>query len=116
MSKVMEYGYCKEVTQEGSGDTPQKGQKVTVHCTGIVQSSGKKFWSTKDEGQEPFSFQIGLGKVIKAWDEGVATMKEGEFATLTASPDYAYGERGFPAWGIPENATLIFHIELLSIE
>jgi peptidylprolyl isomerase len=46
------------------------------------------FWSTKDAGQQPFSFQIGLGSVIKAWDEGVAGMQLGEVARLTATPDY----------------------------
>lgn len=57
--------------------------------------------STKDPGQEPFAFQVGLGQVIKGWDEGVLGMKLGEKARLTCSPDYAYGARGFGAWGYP---------------
>lgn len=57
--------------------------------------------STQDPGQEPFAFQVGLGQVIKGWDEGVLSMKLGEKARLTCSPDYAYGARGFPAWGYP---------------
>ena len=61
-----------------------------------------------------FSFNIGKGEVIKGWDEGVATMQVGETAVLTATADYAYGANGFPAWGIPPNATLLFEIELLS--
>ncbi len=93
---------------------PVKGQVVTVHCTGTVQATGKKFWSTTDPGQKAFSFTIGKGEVIKGWDEGVATMQVGETAVLTATADYAYGAGGFPAWGIPPNATLLFEIELLS--
>jgi FKBP-type peptidyl-prolyl cis-trans isomerase len=70
--------------------------------------------STKDPGQKTFSFTIGRGEVIKGWDEGVAQMQVGEFATLTVSSDYGYGDAGFPAWGIPGKATLLFQIELLS--
>jgi len=55
---------------------------------------------------EPFSFQIGTGGVIKAWDEGVMTMALGEKARITASPDYAYGAGGFPAWGISASPAL----------
>ncbi len=108
-------GVEKKVTQEGEGPTPRVGQTVTVQCTGIL-ASGKKFWSTKDPGGEPFEFVIGRGQVIRAWDEGVMTMKLGEHATLTATGDYAYGARGFPAWGIGPNATLVFEIEVLKIK
>lgn len=73
-----------------------------------------KFWSTKDPGQEPFSFNVGLGQVIKGWDEGVMTMKLGEVARITCTPDYAYGAAGFPAWGIMGDSTLIFEIEVLA--
>lgn len=57
-----------------------------------------------------------MGKVIKAWDEGVAGMKLGERALIKATPDYAYGAGGFPAWGIMPNSTLHFDIEVLKIE
>ena len=67
-------------------------------------------------GQVPFTFKIGMGSVIKAWDEGVMTMKKGEKAKITASPDYAYGAGGFPAWGIMPNSTLLFEIEVLKID
>eukprot|EP00008_Paramoeba_atlantica_P004437 CAMPEP_0201487328 /NCGR_PEP_ID=MMETSP0151_2-20130828/12243_1 /ASSEMBLY_ACC=CAM_ASM_000257 /TAXON_ID=200890 /ORGANISM="Paramoeba atlantica, Strain 621/1 / CCAP 1560/9" /LENGTH=110 /DNA_ID=CAMNT_0047872329 /DNA_START=26 /DNA_END=358 /DNA_ORIENTATION=- len=109
-------GFDKTISKEGNGPKPQKGQTVTVHCTGIVTDTNKKFWSTKDAGQKAFTFQIGLGKVIKGWDEGVLTMNLGEEASLVCSSDYAYGAGGFPAWGIPPNATLTFIIEVLKIE
>ena len=111
-------GFEKNITKAAPLDapTPKKGQSVTVHCTGIVQATGKKFWSTKDAGQKPFTFTIGLGQVIKGWDEGVMGMQLGESADLTCTPDYGYGAAGFPAWGIPPNAVLIFQIEVLSIK
>ena len=72
------------------------------------------FWSTRDAGQTPFTFTIGQGAVIPAWDEGVATMRLGERSRITAAPDFAYGAGGFPAWGIQPNSVLIFEIEALS--
>ena len=71
--------------------------------------------STKDPGQSPFTFEIGVGSVIKAWDEGVLGMQLGERAKITCSPDYGYGASGFPAWGIMPNSTLCFDIEVLKI-
>ena len=106
-------GYEKTILTEGTGDAVVKGKTVTVHCTGYVVESGKKFWSTHDKN-EPFSFKIGMKQVIPAWDEGVLTMKIGETSEIVATHDYAYGERGFPAWGIPPRATLKFEIEVLS--
>ncbi|XBH64514.1 hypothetical protein VPH35_118264 [Triticum aestivum] len=109
-------GFEKEILKAGTGPKPVKGQKVTVHCTGYGKDGdlSKKFWSTKDPGQQPFSFNIGLGSVIKGWDEGVMGMQLGEVARLTCTPDYAYGSGGFPAWGIQPNSVLIFEIEVLS--
>ncbi|KAG6968227.1 hypothetical protein JG688_00005907 [Phytophthora aleatoria] len=127
-------GLTKEVLVEGNGPTPTKGASVTVHCTGYGKDRDlqQKFWSTKDPGQTPFTFNVGLGQVIKGWDEGVLGMKLGEQARLTCTPDYAYGAGGFPAWGylfppisymdlgfrctIQPNSTLIFEIEVLKIE
>jgi len=106
-------GVTREIITQGNGVVPKKGQTITVHCTGIL-SSGKKFWSTHDTN-EPFSFKVGLGQVIRGWDEGCLQMSLGEKAKLTCTGDYAYGSAGFPAWGIGPNATLVFEIEILKI-
>ncbi|KAK0525685.1 hypothetical protein OC834_004067, partial [Tilletia horrida] len=75
---------------------------------------GSVFDSSRDRGS-PFVTQIGVGRVIKGWDEGVPQLSIGEKAKLTCTPDYAYGARGFPPV-IPPNATLIFEVELLAIK
>ena len=108
----------KETLRAGTGPKPVIGQKVTVHCTGYGKDRdlSQKFWSTKDPGQQPFSFNVGKGNVIKGWDEGVLGMQVGEVALLTCSADYAYGAGGFPAWGIQPNSTLVFEIEVLSAQ
>ena len=110
-------GVVKTILRNGTGPLPRKGQTVTVHCTGYGKDRDltKKFWSTKDPGQQPFSFQVGVGQVIKGWDEGVLGMQVGEIAKLLCSPDYAYGSGGFPAWGIQPNSELVFEIEVLSL-
>ncbi|TYZ66397.1 hypothetical protein PybrP1_001218 [[Pythium] brassicae (nom. inval.)] len=110
-------GVEKQILAEGNGATPTRGASVTVHCTGYGKDSDltKKFWSTQDPGQEPFTFQVGLGQVIRGWDDGVLGMRLGEKARLTCSADFAYGARGFPAT-IQPNSPLIFEIEVLKIE
>ncbi len=101
----------------GTGASPQKGQTCVMHYTGwlyINDAKGAKFDSSKDRG-EPFEFPIGAGRVIKGWDEGVATMKVGGARTLIIPPELGYGARG--AGGvIPPNATLIFDVELLGVK
>ncbi|XP_029971646.1 peptidyl-prolyl cis-trans isomerase FKBP1A-like [Salarias fasciatus] len=92
------------------GIRPQRGQTVVVHYVGTL-TNGQKFDSSRDR-DEPFKFKLGHGHVIRGWDEGVAQMTRGQVARLTCTPDYAYGDRGFPPI-IPGNATLIFEVELL---
>jgi len=104
-----------ETVQAGDGATfPQKGQTVIVHYTGHLETKeGKKFDSSRDRGKH-FEFKIGMGEVIRGWDEGVAQMSVGQRAWLKCSPDYGYGARG--AGGvIPPNATLMFDVELFGM-
>jgi len=99
--------------KEGTGATPQTGQTVEVHYTGTLEN-GTKFDSSRDRGQ-PFDFKIGLGQVIKGWDEGLSTMKVGGQRQLIIPPELGYGSRG--AGGvIPPNAILHFDVELLGVK
>ena len=97
---------------EGTGARPKAGETVSVHYTGWLKS-GQKFDSSVDRGQ-PFVFPIGRGRVIKGWDEGVATMKVGGKRKLIIPAHLGYGQSG--AGGvIPPGATLIFEVELMKI-
>ena len=96
----------------GTGAAPKKGNTVTVHYTGWL-TTGAKFDSSVDR-DDPFSFVLGAGQVIQGWDQGVATMRVGDKVKLTIPPELAYGKQGYPG-AIPPSATLIFDVELLSI-
>lgn len=102
-----------EEIEVGSGaEAAGSGQTVTVHYTGWL-TDGTKFDSSVDRGT-PFEFPLGVGMVIKGWDQGVAGMKVGGKRKLTIPPELGYGASG--AGGvIPPNATLVFEVELLEV-
>jgi len=105
-------GMKVEILQQGSGTVAKSGDTVTVNYVGTLQD-GTKFDSSIDRGQ-PFQFTLGQNSVIQGWELGVAGMKVGEKRRLTIPPELGYGSAG--AGGvIPPNATLIFEIDLLSI-
>ena len=105
--------------KQGAGAEAVAGHTVVVHYTGWLydtskpDSHGAKFDSSRDR-HAPFRFELGAGRVIKGWDQGVAGMKVGGERTLVIPPQLGYGARG--AGGvIPPNATLIFDVELLDV-
>lgn len=108
-------GIKKEIITEAPSESykkPKTGDEVTVHYVGTLESDGTEFDSSRARSK-PFEFTLGKGQVIKGWDLGVATMKKGEVAKFTLAPEYAYGDEGSPP-KIPEKATLIFEVELIS--
>jgi len=108
-----EYLEVEDITV-GVGQAAQSGDAISVHYTGWL-ASGKKFDSSRDRGT-PFNFQLGSGQVIQGWDRGLVGMKVGGVRRLTIPPDQGYGNRDVGGGLIPPNSTLIFEVELLSIE
>ena len=115
--KIQELGI--EDIKVGTGREAEKGLTISVHYTGWLLDSkkndkrGDKFDSSLDR-REPFSFVLGVGQVIKGWDEGFNGMKTGGQRIITIPSDMAYGSRG-AGNVIPPNADLIFEVELLEI-
>ncbi|GAA6058909.1 hypothetical protein JCM10212_002861 [Sporobolomyces blumeae] len=108
-------GVTVETIAPGDGKNfPKPGQTVKMHYVGTLHANGSKFDSSRDRGT-PFETQIGVGRVIKGWDEGVPQLSLGQKAKLICTPDYAYGARGFPPV-IPPSSTLVFEVELLEIK
>ena len=100
------------ITRHGEGPQAKPGDTVRVNYTGVLPD-GTKFDSSLDGGQ-PFSFELGAGRVIKGWDEGIAKLHVGDQATLIVPPALGYGPQGNGP--IPPGATLIFVVELLGIQ
>ena len=113
-------GLQKSDVKQGTGAEATIGHTVVVHYTGWLydtskpDSHGAKFDSSRDRGT-PFRFELGAGRVIKGWDQGVAGMKVGGERTLVIPPELGYGARG-AGNVIPPNATLIFDVELLDVQ
>lgn len=102
----------KKILKEGFNQIiPRKGDTVEVHYEGRLLSDSSVFDSSYDK--DPFETKIGVGKVIKGWDIGIMTMGVGEKAILSIESDYAYGDRDIGV--IPPGSTLIFEVELMSV-
>lgn len=104
-------GLQYHIDRPGTGASPFISQTVSVHYTGWL-TDGTKFDSSRDHGA-PLEFPLGMHRVIKGWDEGIAAMKIGEKRTLVIPPDLAYGTAGYGGGVIPPNATLVFQVELV---
>eukprot|EP00744_Colponema_vietnamica_P022269 GILI01031970.1.p1 GENE.GILI01031970.1~~GILI01031970.1.p1 ORF type:complete len:115 (-),score=15.04 GILI01031970.1:112-456(-) len=114
MTSSSAVNFTLETLVQGDGRSfPRKGQLVTVHYTGML-TNGSIFDSSR-ERNEPFQFMLGVGEVIRGWDEAVAQMSLGQKCRLTISPHYAYGAEGV-AGVIPPHSTLVFDVELISFQ
>ena len=102
------------ITRKGTGKQPKAGDTVLVHYTGLL-TNGVKFDSSLDRN-EPIAFPLGMGRVIKGWDEGVAKLRVGDQATLIIPPQLGYGARGAGGGVIPPDATLVFIIEVVDVK
>lgn len=101
------------ITKKATGRVPKPGETVIVHYTGTL-TSGVKFDSSRDRN-EPIAFKLGVGQVIKGWDEGIGKLHVGEQAILLIPPTIAYGSKG-AGDVIPPDSTLIFVVELVDVK
>ncbi len=107
-----ESGLRYKIIQKGTGDKAASGQTVSVHYEGSLLN-GEVFDSSYKRNQ-PIDFQLGVGQVIKGWDEGISLLQVGDKARFVIPSDLGYGSAG--AGGvIPPNATLIFDVELMAV-
>lgn len=104
-------GIFYKTTKEGTGESPKSGTMVSAHYTGRLLENDMKFDSSYDRG-EPLKFEVGVGRVIRGWDETLLTMKKGEKRTIIIPPELGYGARG-AGRVIPPNAWLVFDVELV---
>ncbi|XP_066550660.1 peptidyl-prolyl cis-trans isomerase FKBP3 [Amia ocellicauda] len=114
--------YTKSVLKKGDkASFPKKGDTVSCWYTGTLED-GTVFdtnvaaTAKKRKSSKPLSFKVGMGKVIRGWDEALLTMSKGEKACLEIEPEWAYGKKGLPDAKIPPNAKLIFEVELVAID
>ena len=112
MNQIPQTGFTSEDLQVGEGLEVERGDNITVDYVGTFQD-GRVFDSSLDRGV-PFSFTLGVGGVIRGWDEGLLGMKVGGKRILVIAPDYGYGPQGYGT--IPGNSTLIFEVELLDVK
>ena len=107
-----ETGITTKELSVGQGAIAQSGDRLTVHYVGTLES-GRVFDSSRDSNT-PFAFTLGVGQVIRGWDEGLQGMRVGGKRVLTIAPDYGYGAQSVGT--IPSNSTLIFEVELLDVQ
>lgn len=112
--KTTKSGVKYETLKEGTGAVAKAGQKVVLHYTGTLDD-GRKFDSSHDRGK-PFTFVIGVGEVVKGWDEAIPGMKIGEVRRLIIPPSAGYGALGAGGGKVPPNAELHFDVELLDVQ
>jgi FKBP-type peptidyl-prolyl cis-trans isomerase len=110
-STATDDGLIYETLVEGTGPNAKSGDSVEVHYTGTLED-GTKFDSSVDRGK-PFPVTLGMGSVIRGWDEGIPGMKVGEKRKLTIPAHLGYKDKG--QGSIPPNAKLIFEVELMKI-
>ena len=101
------------ITKKGTGQPLKKGDTVVIHYTGML-TNGVKFDSSRDRS-DAFSFKLGIGQVIKGWDEGVAKLRVGDHAILVIPATLGYGSKG-AGDVIPPDAKLIFVIEVVDVK
>ncbi|XP_034383485.1 peptidyl-prolyl cis-trans isomerase FKBP3 [Cyclopterus lumpus] len=114
--------YFKSVLKKGDkSNFPKKGDNVSCWYTGSLED-GTVFdtniptTARKKKQTKPLTFKVGLGRVIRGWDEAILTMSKGETARVEIEPEWAYGRKGLPDSKIPPNAKLIFEVELVAVD
>jgi peptidyl-prolyl cis-trans isomerase A (cyclophilin A) len=113
-TKKTESGLYYKVSKKGTGSNPTPGQTITCHYT-LTLPDGRKVDSSLDRNQ-PFSFTVGQGQVIRGWDEGMLLFNKGTQARLVIPPDLGYGAQGAGGGVIPPNSYLIFDVEILDFK
>ena len=110
--KTTKSGLKYVIIKKGKGAIPKTGQTITAHYHGVFEDG--KVFDSSFERRKPFETKIGIGRVIKGWEEAFQMLKVGTKAVIILPPNLAYGEQG--GGGIPPNTTLIYHVKLLGIK